>query len=396
MDETVRFDVVMVGPFPSDPQRIEGGIHASIWGLATSLLGDERIRSLAVLGVPHRPTRGIVRTRVGGIDVTFLDTPGSLLFSTVLRVPVIARAIDRLDQPLVHIHGSGIVNALTLLLCRLKKIPVVWTLHGITEKELYEARRRDGGFKAWARWLLYTGCERLQLRFSPHVIVDTPYVAAEVTGRIHATPMTIPQGIFPEEMAGAVNPDRSEPVVVALGVIHPRKGHDLTIRAFARVVAAVPEARLIVVGALADPAELDRLRLTVAELGLGDRVDIRVGVPRDGVLSALAEARVFALHSQEESQGIALCEAMAAGLPIVATRVGGIPDVVGTGGAGFLVDYGDVDAMAGHIVRLLCDDELFRTTAEAARRRAGEFAWTAIADRVLDVYRAAHAALRRA
>ncbi len=149
MDETVRFDVVMVGPFPSDPQRIEGGIHASIWGLATSLLGDERIRSLAVLGVPHRPTRGIVRTRVGGIDVTFLDTPGSLLFSTVLRVPVIARAIDRLDQPLVHIHGSGIVNALTLLLCRLKKIPVVWTLHGITEKELYEARRRDGGFKAW-------------------------------------------------------------------------------------------------------------------------------------------------------------------------------------------------------------------------------------------------------
>lgn len=396
MDETIRFDVMMVGPFPSDPRRIEGGVQASLFGLGTSLLADGRVRSLGVLATPHRPTDGIVRTRVGGIDVTFLDTPARLLFSTVLRLPTIVAAVDALDEPLVHLHGSGIVQALTLLACLAKKVPVVWTMHGITEKEMREALRRDGGLKAWGRWLLYTGCERLQLRLSPRIVVDTPYVAEEIAGRSHAVPQTIPQGIFPEEMAGAINPDRRAPVVVALGVIHPRKGHDLTIRAFARVVARLPEARLIVVGALADPAEFDRLHQTVAELGLGDRVEIRVGVPRDGVLAALAEARVFALHSQEESQGIALCEAMAAGLPVVATRVGGIPDVVGTGGAGFLVDYGDVDAMADHMLRLLTDDALFRTTTEAARKRAGEFAWTAIAARVLDVYRAARSALRRA
>lgn len=395
MAETTPLDVVMVGPFPSDATRIQGGVQASLYGLGRSLIGRAEIRGVRVLATPVAPTAAVTRDRVDDIDVTRLDTPYRFLVSAALRLPLVLETIAAAGEPIVHLHGTGIVQALVLVVCLAKKIPVAWTMHGITEKEMREARRRTGGLKAWLRWALYAGCERLQLRLAPEIVVDTPYVLREIAGRTRAVPQSIPQGIFPEEMTAAVNPDRRAPVVVSLGVVHPRKGHDLTIRAFARVAERVPEARLTIVGALADPAHLDTLTALVAELGLAERVEFRIDVTRDRVLDALARARVFALHSQEESQGIALCEAMAAGLPIVATRIGGIPDVLGASGAGFLVEYGDVAAMAGHLERLLTDDALHRTTSAAATARAGDFAWSAIATRVLAVYRAARDRVRR-
>lgn len=393
MPEPIPFDVVMIGPFPSDPERIEGGVQASLYGLGVSLLGDREVAGLRVVATPMRRGSGITRTRVAGIDVVVLDTPARILASAVLRLPRILAEITALAHPLVHIHGTGIVQTAVLLACRLRRIPMVWTMHGITEKEMREARRAAGGLAAWGRFALYAGCERLQLRLSPEIVVDTAYVAREVAPRAATPPRPIPQGIFPKEMAAALNPDRRAPIVVALGVIHPRKGHALTLRAFAEVARSRPDARLWIVGALAEASHLDELRALVAELGLGSSVEIRVNQPRDRVLAALREARVFALHSQEESQGIALCEAMAAGLPIVATRVGGIPDVIGASGAGLLVEYGDTAAMAGHIGRLLDDDTLHARLAEAALARAEDFSWRTIATRVLEVYRAARARL---
>lgn len=380
-------DVVMIGPFPSDAARIEGGVQASLFGLASELAKHAGIASLRIMATPVRPTSGIRRDRVTGIDVTFLDTPARLLVSSVLRVPVILEALSGPKAPLLHLHGTGIVQSVVLIAARLHRIPTVWTMHGITEKEMWAALKREPGLKSFTRFLLYAGCERLQLRLTRHLVVDTPYVGREIRRRSRAKPLAIPQGIFPEELTAARVDDRPDPVVISLGVVHPRKGHHLALRAFAEVVRTVPEARLLVVGSLADPAYHDELVRTVADLGLVDRVEFHIGVSRDEVLAALRRARVFALHSQEESQGIALCEAMAVGLPIVATRVGGIPDVIGASGAGYLVEYGDVAAMAGHLTRLLTDDDLHHTMATAALGRAGDFAWGPVTDRILEVYR---------
>lgn len=385
----MAFDVMMIGPFPSDATRIEGGVQASLYGLASELARSADIAELAVIATPKRRGLALHHATVAGIDVTFLDAPFVALVSMVLRLPIILRRIAAMHDPVVHLHGSGVLEAAVVVACRLKKIPLVWTLHGITEKELRDAHRRDRGLTSWARWLLYAACERLQLKLAPQILVDTPYVAREIAGRAAATPLAIPQGIFPDEMAAARNPDRRAPLVVSLGVIHPRKGHVLAITAFAEVVRAVPEARLVIVGSLAEPTHLAELQATVARLGLGDRVEIRVDQPRDRVLAVLAQARVYALHSQEESQGIALCEAMAAGLPIVATRVGGIPDVIGGSGAGLLVDYGDTAAFADALIRVLRDDDLHAAMCAAAIRRSADFDWAAIARRVVAIYRTA-------
>lgn len=396
MNETTPLGVVMIGPFPSDPERIEGGVQASLFGLATELRNRPDVSEVRVLATPIRVGGGLLHETIAGIDVTFLDAPWRFLVSSIARLPVVFETVVAMEEPIVHLHGTGIVQAAVLLACLAKKIPVAWTMHGITEKETAEARRREGGVKAWLRWMLYAGCERLQLRLSRHLVVDTPYVAREIAGRTPTPPRVIPQGIFLDELAPAIGADRRAPVVLAIGVIHPRKRHDLLVRAFAEVAARIPEARLVIVGAVADARYLDEVRTLIAELGLRGRVQMRVNESRERVLAAFAEARVFALHSQEESQGIALCEAMASGLPIVATRIGGIPDVLGESRAGFLVDYGDVSAMAAHLERLLTDDTLHRASAAAAVERARAFGWSAIADRIVTVYRAARAAMRPA
>lgn len=384
-----KLDVVMIGPFPVDENRIEGGVQASLYGLCRRLATHPTVNSLRVVAVTKQVGRGVGHATLAGIDVTYLHAPWRFMTSMIANLPIILRIVADIDEPVVHLHGSGLFEALILVACRLKKIPLIWTMHGITEKETLEGWRRDRGKAALLRHLIYRTCERLQLRFARTIVVDTPYVAREIAARTASEPLTIPQGIFLEELAPARNTARGGRTILALGVIDPRKGHLLTVEAFAEVVRRVPDARLQIVGALTSVAHLTEIHEAIHRHGLSRNVEILVDQPRAEVLAALAGARVFALHSQEESQGIAICEALAVGLPVVSTRVGGIPDVVGDTQAAILVDYGDIAGFAEALIRLLTDDDLVARASAAALKRGAEFDWGAIADRIVGLYQSA-------
>lgn len=387
-----KLNVVMIGPFPTDENRIEGGVQASLYGLARGLRVHPDVASLRIIAVPKHVGGTTSEDTVAGIPVTRLTAPWRFMVSMVVNLPLILAMLAAVDDPVVHLHGSGLFEALILGACRLKRVPVVWTMHGITEKETLEAFRRQPGIGAWLRHLLYRACERLQLRMAPILVVDTPYVAREISDRVHATPQAVPQGIFLDELAPGRATGRTGRIILALGVIHPRKGHRLTIEAFAEVAKRVPDARLHIVGALTSVAHLTELHEAIHAHGLSSKTEIQVDLPRATVLEELAAARVYALHSQEESQGIAICEALAVGLPVVATRVGGIPDVLADSGAGLLVDYGDVPGFAAALTRMLEDDAFATACGEAAIRRGAEFDWSAITDRLVGIYRTARTA----
>ncbi len=382
-------NVVMIGPFPIDETRIEGGVQASLFGLCRRLLGRTDIGSLRVLATPRHVGTAVSEDRVAGIAVTHLNAPWRFMVSMVANLPLILRIVGETEEPIVHLHGSGLFEALIVAACRLKRVPLVWTMHGITEKETRETWRLHPGFAGFLRWLIYRTCERFQLAHATTIVVDTDYVAREVAARAGVAPIAIPQGIFLSELAAATSTDRRGATVLALGVIDPRKGHLITIEAFADVVRDVPQARLRIVGSLTSVDYLAELHEAVRRLGLSESVEILVDQPRAVLLEALAEARVFALHSQEESQGIAICEALAAGLPVVSTRSGGIPDVIGDSEAGVLVDYGDAAGFADALTRVLTDDALAARMSAAAVARGATFDWDAITDRIVGLYRAA-------
>lgn len=150
------------------------------------------------------------------------------------------------------------------------------------------------------------------------------------------------------------------------------KGQDVLIEALAHLVAAGRDVHLTLAGPLPrDPAFLDGLRALAAARGLAERVRFVHGLT--DVTALLLDADVYALSSRSEGFGLALVEAMATGLPVVATRTEGPSETVEDGVSGLLVAPGDAEAMAAALERLIADPALARRLAREAVCRAARF-----------------------
>lgn len=153
-------------------------------------------------------------------------------------------------------------------------------------------------------------------------------------------------------------------LIGTVGRFVPPKGHTYLLDAIVRLQSQFPDVKTLVVG---DGALLRPMEEKAQALGLSDAV-VFTGIRRD-VPEILALLDVFVLPSLWEGLPIALLEAMAAGLPVVATRVGGVPEVVEDGVTGLLVPPRDPDALAEAITRLLRDPDLRCKMGQAGRER---------------------------
>lgn len=161
-----------------------------------------------------------------------------------------------------------------------------------------------------------------------------------------------------------VAPPSGPPLVVHVSNFRPVKRVPLLVRAFARA-AEGNEARLTLVG---DGPDQATCRALARELGICDRVSF-LGI-RDALPQLLAPADVFALPSQHESFGLSALEAMACGTPVVASAVGGVPEVVQHGTTGLLSDVDDLDGFVANLRELLADRPRAIEMGEAARKDA--------------------------
>lgn len=179
-------------------------------------------------------------------------------------------------------------------------------------------------------------------------------------------------GVDPDRFAGG-NPETKGPVFLGVGRFVEKKAPYLTVLAFSKVVQAVPDARLIMVG---DGPLLGPCKRLAAALGLGSTIEF-LGVQGSSRISELMRnARAFVQHSLEADDGdcegtpVAVIEAQMTGLPVVSTRHAGIPDVVVDGETGFIVHEGDADGMSDRMLQLARDPELAGRMGRAARKRA--------------------------
>jgi len=139
-------------------------------------------------------------------------------------------------------------------------------------------------------------------------------------------------------------------IVGVIARLEAEKGHRTLLEAWPLVLAAQPRAWLLIVG---EGSERDSLEAEAASLGISDRV-VFTG-RREDVPAVTAALDVSVLPSYREAQGLSVLEAMALGRPVVASRVGGIPEMIEDGVSGLLVPPNDREALASAIVRLLAD-----------------------------------------
>jgi glycosyltransferase involved in cell wall biosynthesis len=302
----------------------------------------------------------------------------------------ILRLIRRERPAIVHTHTSkaGFIGRLAAAIARVPA--VIHQPHGHVFYGYYGPRRTA----------VFTALERQAARWTDRIITLTDRGATEHVahgiGRADQY-VAVPSGVPTAELRATV-PARHEArarlglepdafVVVGLGRLVPIKGFDLLVRALPAVVARIPSARVLLVG---DGAERRHLEAIAAALGVTERLRL-TGELMD-VTTPLAAADVLAVPSRNEGMGRVIVEGMAIGIPVVATAVGGIPDVVTDGECGRLVEPNDIDALAAALIELGRDDALRRKLGEAGERRAEAFSAPVASAKLLAVY----AALARA
>jgi glycosyltransferase involved in cell wall biosynthesis len=320
------------------PALRERGIDARFLSLDAGGDAERLHRALDARGVPWRRVPS-------GFDVS-----PRLALSVVEAVR--AESPDLLHTHMVHadVYGSIAAHAL--------RIPFVSTRHNDDRYLLGAFRYVDRAFMHGVRRVIAISDAVRDF----HIRAGLP--ASKIV-TIHygldAVPDT-PSELNPME-AGV--PDNA-PLVLAVGRLIEQKDHATLLDAFARVAAARPGTRLAILGW----GRLeDTTRARIRTLGLEESVILPGRVePRDW----LRRADIFVHTSRWEGFGIVLLEAMLAELPVVATRVSAIPEIVADAETGILVEPGDVSGIARALAQLLDDAELRRAFGHAGRRRAEE------------------------
>jgi glycosyltransferase involved in cell wall biosynthesis len=171
--------------------------------------------------------------------------------------------------------------------------------------------------------------------------------------------------------------------LVFLGSDWRRKGLDVLIDALPRVASRVPDVSLAVIGP--DPAD-PGLQALLRAAGVRERVHLLGRRTRDEVAAVLWHSDVLVLPSRREALGVAVLEGMAAGLPVVASRAGGIPEILRTGVEGLLVEPEDAAGLAESLVRLLFTPDQRAAMGEAAKARARQFSAEAMTSALRQIY----------
>jgi glycosyltransferase involved in cell wall biosynthesis len=329
-----------------------GGAERIVYELATHLDAAR----FDVLVVSLQPATGAIaeRLRERGVCVRSIEMRSKLDLGARKRLAALLREehVDLLHTHLIHASYLGRRAA------RAGGVrAVVSTVHG------YEERT-----KPWRSW-----ADRRTAGLADAIVCVSRTLAGEVSKRLgvcDSTLRVICNGVDLARFAAPLERDgirralgvaSDEYCLVSLGRLRRDKGHDLAIRSMREVLKDEKRARLLVVG---DGPERARLSALVRELGLGRAVSL-LG-QRDDVPAILAAADGVVCASRSEGFGLAVAEAMAAGVPIVATRVGAIPEVLRDGEDGLLVPSEDPAALGAAVVGLMRDP----SRAEALRARA--------------------------
>jgi glycosyltransferase involved in cell wall biosynthesis len=240
--------------------------------------------------------------------------------------------------------------------------------------------------------------EAANLELAAHVLVPSPHTADILVRRYGARRERVtiaPPGF--DRPAGAAGRKVRPPMILCVGILHPRKGQDVLLRALARIADLSWQAQIV--GPAYDPAFVAALEQRQSALGLGPRVTLPGSVDDVALQELYRSATIFALPTRYEGYGMVLSEALLHGLPVVSTRTGAVPDTV-PGEAGLLVPVDDPEALAAALRRLLGDAPLLarmsRAAAEAGAALPGWPETAAIAGAVLDRLAAGRGAGERA
>lgn len=171
--------------------------------------------------------------------------------------------------------------------------------------------------------------------------------------------------------------------ILSVGRLEKVKGHSYLIEAFRNIKGEIPGARLVIVG---EGSERKNLETQVKDLGLSDSVELIGAVEHNKLPKFFAQADIFVMPSLSEGFGVVALEAMAAGVPVVASRVGSLSDIIEDEKTGFLVEPQNPEDIKEAVFRILKDSKLRKNIVDNAKTNMHKYNWDTVAQQVHYIY----------
>jgi len=309
-----------------------------------------------------------------------------VIWFSLRLLPVLRHLARSGNVNIIHAH-SQFPTAVALLARRLFrwKVPVVYTAHNpylLPPPSL-------------ANWLKHTLIEGWVLRRVDRVMAQTEAVGRELGRRFRISAERIEQ-VFAGIDLAAIDDfikhhprhDNGHRTLLCPAIINPRKNQMVVVESIPDVVKAYPECRFVFAGVIDDRAYYDDIQRLVRERGLSEYVEFTGQLPLETLYQQYRDATAFVFPTLYESQGKVLIEAMAFGLPVIASRIGPIMDVANLEeGSVVLVDPNNTEELSSAIIRLLGDESTRAALSASGRKLASSrFSWSRIASDMLSVY----------
>lgn len=342
------------------------GIGAAVAGMVRELATRPEVE-LTGYGFTWRGARRVPGALPAGVRAAARPMPAALLLRMWGRGPFPKG--DWWTGPAGVVHGTNFVVPPTR---RARRVVSVWDLTAVRYPEMCSPTARR-----------YPVVVRRAIEAGAWVHTGARFVADEIAEHFRIDPArirVIPPGVDFASV-GQTGPPGTRPYILGLGTTEPRKDFPGLVRAFDLLAAGQPDLEL----RLAGPAGWgeEAVSRAIATSPYRSRIR-RLGWVED-VGRLIAGAAVFAYPSVYEGFGFPPLEAMARGVPVVATAAGAVPEVVGKAAA--LVRPGDTVALAAAISNVLQDGERREQLVRAGRERVARFSWASCGDQLVELYR---------
>ena len=280
------------------------------------------------------------------------------------------------------VHGQGAGH--NGIMASRSSFASVITIHGIMAQE---ARFFSGAMRRVRHWILSKISDRYCIRGGTHTILISPYVAEYFNERLAGSRYVIPNPIA-DAFFNITRRDDGRRILFA-GRLLPLKGVKDLITAVGHI-ASSQDIKLVLAGSLSESQYVEQLKNEATRLGISENVHFLGLLSEEQLRNELSRSAALVLPSYQETAPMVIVEAMAAGVPVIATNVGGVSYDVMDGITGFLIEPGDVHMLAERLRRLLSDPTLRRSFGDTAKEivieknRARK-----VAERTIEVYRQA-------
>lgn len=382
--------IIQIGSYPLSTKLIRGGVEASIYGISKELSYENEV---VVIDLPRINIKQDYQEKIDDVEVYRFKNHQKNNRHAVKRLTDILSLIDELKPDVCHIHGTNLTEYKLFKKLQSKGYKVGLTVHGLAHIEKSNIWKKKKSLHNLIKYIYASYIEFRLISKAKSIIVDTEYVKLAIEEykqrhKIKVLPKfyVIPQGIDTSYFSLKSRNSRGEYHLVSIGAINERKGQLKLLEAFVKAYQSCPDLKLTIAGIKSNEIYYNQVEQAIASKNLQDAISLKVNLSFKEIQELYTNSSVFVLHTQEESQGIVFCEAMAAGLPIISTTVGGVPYVVENNVNGLLSAYGDVDTFAQNIIKLTRDDSLRETIIKNNLQDAQSYNWSTIAQDVVRYY----------